>query len=86
MALLAACAEFLSGCNSFSLDDGASFSQEQHAGAEGSLAARDRAVDTYVAAATPGNVGYRIGPQEGEAFWPAFRLGDVPGKRPRGQA
>lgn len=64
MALLAACAEFLSGCNSFSLDDGASFSQEQHAGAEGSLAARDRAVDTYVAAATPGNLGYRIGPQD----------------------
>src|SRR3984893_14599079 len=68
MALWVACAGFLSGCSSFS-GNGVSFSQEQHAGSEGSLVASERielarAADKYVASATPGNAGYMVGPQD----------------------
>jgi polysaccharide biosynthesis/export protein len=68
MTLCVACAGFLSGCSSFS-GNGVSFSQEQHAGSEGSLVASERielarAADKYVASATPGNAGYRVGPQD----------------------
>jgi polysaccharide biosynthesis/export protein len=63
-----ACAGFLSGCNGFS-GDRAALWQEQQAGGEGSPAASDRtelarAADKYLASATPGNAGYRIGPQD----------------------
>lgn len=67
MALWVACTGFLSGCSSFS-GDSASLSQEQHASGEGSPATSDRieparAADKY-ASTTPGNSGYKIGPQD----------------------
>lgn len=68
MALWLACTGFLSGCSSFS-NDSASLSQEQHASGEGSQATSDRielarAADKYAPSATPGNSGYKIGPQD----------------------
>ena len=68
VALCVACTGFLSGCSSFS-GDSASLSQEQRASGEGSPATSDRtelarAADKYGAFATPGNSGYKIGPQD----------------------
>lgn len=66
VVLWVACAGFLSDCSSFS-GDGASFSQEQHAGGEGFLAASDTtelARAKSVASPTPGNTGYKVGPQD----------------------
>jgi polysaccharide export outer membrane protein len=68
VALWVACTGFLSGCSSFS-GDSASLSQEQRASGEGSPATSDRtelarAADKYGAFATPGNSGYKIGPQD----------------------
>lgn len=74
VALWVGCAGFLNGCNGFS-GDGPALGQQQRVGGEGLAVVSDRpavsdraelarAADKYVASATPGNAGYKIGPQD----------------------
>jgi protein-tyrosine phosphatase len=67
-ALLVACAGYLGGCSS-SLSDATYSLHEQRASGDRSLSVPDkveltRAADKYMASSTPGNNGYRIGPQD----------------------
>jgi polysaccharide export outer membrane protein len=68
LTLWAACTQFLSGCSDL-LPASSSVFEERLPGTERSVAARDgaelaRAARQYVAASTPGEVGYKIGPQD----------------------
>ncbi len=62
VAAWVACAVFLSGCNSFS--DNYPQGQPASGSVPGDRAELARAADKYVAASTPGSVGYKVGPQD----------------------